>query len=218
MAVDKKKLEKLKQRVDKFREKHAHTGKEAKGVSKPHRPAKQIKTVGKRGGVYQQTSSGAKHYTKSLVKGKVKEWLIDTFVQEAKMSKTEEIKKAVTSEAASAEGKPPVDEAIANGENKPTIADAKTPEQIAAEAAAAAPVTPPAEAAPAKKEVSFDGLFANDFSLGSTLKQNPNGGNMMANVKKPAIDYVERAKNHKNQSMSAEQLSQVKQEVKANKK
>lgn len=217
MAVDKKKLEKLKQRVDKFRQKHAHTGKEAKGVSKPHRPAKQIKTVGKRGGVYQQTTSGAKHYTKSLVKGKVKEWLIDTFVQEARMSK-EEIKKAVTSEAASAEGKPPVDEAIANGENKPAIQDAKTPDEIQAEAAAAAPVTPPAEAAPVKKEISFDGLFANDYSLGSTLKQNPNGGNTMSNVKKPAIDYVERAKNHKNQSMTSEQLSQVKQEVKANKK
>ena len=49
MAIDKKKLAKLKQRVAKFREKHAHDGK-----AKP----KQSKVVGKRGGVYTQEVYG----------------------------------------------------------------------------------------------------------------------------------------------------------------
>lgn len=130
--------------------------------------------------------------------------------------KQEEIKKAVTSEAATPDNKP-ADAATENGENKPSIQDAKTPDQIAAEAAAApAPTETPA--APAKKELSFDHLFAPDLSLGATLKQNPNGGNVMSNMKKPSIDYVERAKNTKNQSLSAEQLAQIKHEVKVNKK
>lgn len=209
MAIDKKKLEHLKQRVAKFREKHAHDGKEAKGVTKPKKHPKAAKVVGKRGGVYTQAASGSKHYKKSM----------DSFIEERKM-KQEEIKKAVTSAAATPDGKP-ADEATVNGENKPSIQDAKTPEQIAAEAAAAAPAPTetPAPAAPAKKELSFDGLFANDFSLGATLRQNPNGGgNVMDNMKKPAIDYVERGKASKNQSMTAEQLSQIKHEVKVNKK
>lgn len=197
MAIDKKKLAKLKQRVAKFREKHAHDGK-----AKP----KQAKVVGKRGGVYTQAASGSKHYKKS----------IDSFIEERKM-KQEEIKKAVTSEAATPDNKP-ADEAAANGENKPSIQDAKTPEQIAAEAAAAAPAPTETPAAPAKKEISFDHLFAPDLSLGATLKQNPNGGNVMSNMKKPSIDYVERAKNLKNQSLTAEQLSQIKHELKVNKK
>ncbi len=217
MAVDKKKLEHLKQRVAKFREKHAHDGKEAKGVTKPKKHPKAAKVVGKRGGVYTQAASGSKHYKKS----------IDAFVDDYKwLTKTEremkqeEIKKAVTSQAATPDNKP-ADEATINGENKPSIQDAKTPEQLAAEAAAAAPA--PAEsapAAPAKKEISFDGLFADQFSLGATLRQNPNGGgNVMDNMKKPAIDYVDRAKNStKNQSLTAEQLSQIKHEVKVNKK
>lgn len=139
---------------------------------------------------------------------------IKQFVEEAKM-KQEEINKAVTSEAATPENKP-TDEATASGENKPSIEDAKTADQLKAEQDAAAQAA--AEAAPAKPEMTFDHLFAPDLSLGATLKQNPNGGNIMSNMKKPTMDYVERAKNGRNQSMSAEELAQVKYEVKANKK
>lgn len=200
----KKKLEAIKDRVSKFREKHKNTGKEAKGVSKPNRSHKKTpKMVGKRGGVFTPTKGG-KDYAKSLIKGKIKELVIEEqdkykkFIEEVKMSN--EIKKAVTSEAAAPEAQKPVDEAVLNAENKPTISDAKTPEQLAQEAAAAVP--------PAKPEVKFDHLFANDFSLGSTLKHNPQGGSVVDNSKKPKIDYVETYKNStKNQVMTAEELA-----------
>lgn len=142
------------------------------------------------------------------------------FIVEVKM-KNEEIKKAVTAEAAAITVK--TDEATVNGENKPVLQDAKTAAEVKLEAKpeeTPVQVVTPAElqaappAAPAKKEVSFDGLFAADYRLGSSIKQNPNGGNSMDNMKKPQMDYVERAKNHKNVSMTPEQFA----EAKANKK
>lgn len=52
------------------------------------------------------------------------------------------------------------------------------------------------------------GLFQN-FTLGSTLDQGPTG-NVMANVKQSPIDYEKRAKESKNESLTAEQLEQMK--------
>jgi hypothetical protein len=224
--MDKKKLEKLKQRVEKFREKHKHAQKDVKGVKHPNRShkqakaaqpkAKQPKAVGPKGGVYTPTVSGKKDYQKSLAGNKMDN-KIQNFIEEMKMKK-EEVKKAVTAEAATTTVK--TDDATLNGENKPAIQDAKTQTEIQAEAAkpaaepaAAAPAQPEPAKEPAKKEVSFDGLFANDYVIGATLRQNPNGGNVMSNMKKPSMDYVDRAKNHKNVSMTSEELSQVKPPV-----
>ena len=214
MSEDKKKkAEAIKERVAKFREKHKNSGKEAKGVHKPNKSHKKVaRMVGKRGGVFTPTKGG-KTYTKSLVKGKIKELVMEQedkykkFIEEVKMSN--EIKKAVTSEAATPENQPPVDEKVLNGENKPSISDAKTPEQLAEEAAAAQ------AAKPAVPEMKFDHLFANDFSLGSTIKHNPQGGSVVDNAKKPKIDYVETYKNSsKNQVMTAEELAALSQKKK----
>lgn len=224
LKMDSKKLEKLKQRVKKFREKHKNAQKQAKGVKHPNRSHKQAKAqakkqVGPKGGVYTPTASGKKDYQKSLIKSKIKELIIEeqvkTFIEEVKMSK--DIKKAVTAESAAGQVK--TDDATVNGENKPSISDAKTQTQIQSEQKVeSATVNNPdaAPAAPVKKEISFDGLFANDYALGAQLKQNPNGGNIMTNMKKPSMDYVERAKNHKNTSMTPEQFAQ--EQAKGNKK
>lgn len=63
-------------------------------------------------------------------------------------------------------------------------------------------------AAPVAKEVKFaEGLFK-PYTLGSTLEQGPSG-NVMANFKKPAMDYVEAAKNKANQVMTAEDIKNL---------
>lgn len=68
-------------------------------------------------------------------------------------------------------------------------------------------VETPAEAS--KKAAKFaDGLFA-PFRLGSSLEQGPDG-NVMSNFKKPAMNYVEAAKNTKNQVLTAADLDALK--------
>jgi hypothetical protein len=228
--MDKKKLaEKIKQRVKEFRAKNKHKGTQAKNVSNPkdrskeadasklQQKHKKVVAVGPKGGKYVQTVSGHKDYEKSLVKGKIKEIVmeqefLENFKKERQM---EEIKKAVTAEAAPVDNKA-ADEASLNAENKPSIQDAKTPAEVIAEAAkpieqAAAPAeAPKAEEAKPKKELSFDGLFAEGFTLGTTLKQNPNGGNMVSNMKKPKMDYVAAAQHSRNEKLTAEDIKNPK--------
>lgn len=81
----------------------------------------------------------------------------------------------------------------------------------------AAPAAAPASEAPAAAQPAAEspkpklapGLFQG-FTLGSTLKQGPTG-NAMANVKQSPMDYEQRVKDSsKNQSLSAEQLEQLK--------
>lgn len=69
---------------------------------------------------------------------------------------------------------------------------------------AAAPAVTPAEA-PAPKLAA--GLFRT-FTLGSTLEQAPHG-NTMNNMKPNMMDYVNRAGNHKNQSLDPETLAKI---------
>ena len=65
-----------------------------------------------------------------------------------------------------------------------------------------------ADQKPVEKEVKFaDGLFK-PFKLGSTLEQSPDG-NVMSNFKKPAMDYVEAAKNTKNQVLTSKELAEL---------
>jgi len=146
-----------------------------------------------------------------------------SFIQNFKREKTmkEDIKKAVDSMSADVENKP-VDDATLNAENAPSIQEASTPSKQEEAASVEEPVKQeepapqaepevkaeePAPEAP-QKELDFNGLFSEDYQVGSTLQQDPKvGGNVMTNMKKPGIDYVERAKNHKNVSFSAEEMS-----------
>lgn len=147
----------------------------------------------------------------------------------------ENLNKAVTSAAAIQEAAP--DEATVNGENKPSIQDAQSAseagkeieveakpaveEEKAPEVEAAAPETldeikeqevpEGLDTEQAKggtqTELNIDHLFADNFTMGSVLKQNPNGGMNVANLKQPAMDYVNQATNSKNQVYTAEQLA-----------
>lgn len=155
-----------------------------------------------------------KDYEKSLIKGKIKEIVmeqsfLEDFKKERQMS---DVKKAVTAEAAPVDNGVK-DESVLNAENKPTIQDAKTSAEVIAELAAKTPaevVTTPAAEAPKVKELNFDNLFAEGYTLGSTLKQNPNGGNLITNMKKPKMDYVAAAQNSRNMKMSDEDFKNTK--------
>lgn len=157
-------------------------------------------------------------YESSPKKGNINELtmgqkFLETFKKERKMS---DIKKAVTSEAAAVD-QTAKDEAVLNAENKPTIQDATTPAAEAAKPAetkvveAAAPaVEAPKEDEKPKKELKFDGLFSEGYTLGSTLKQNPNGGNVVTNMKKPRMDYVAAANNSRNMKMTVDDFKNPK--------
>lgn len=122
----------------------------------------------------------------------------------------DEIKKAVTSEAAITEKQ---SEETMNAENAPSIQDSKSLLENNTEVAAAASEqieTQEEAAKPEPQQLSFDGLFADSFSLGSTLRQDAQfGGNVISNIKNPSMDYVERAKNLKNQKLSSEELKEL---------
>ena len=130
----------------------------------------------------------------------------------------DELAKAVTSESAPAENAPENDEQL-NAENKPTIQEAKTPDELKADGGLDQEVvqnkvpeevnTDQAEGGKVQ-EVSFGDMFGdNPFKLGATLEQSPSG-NVMANMKPSDMDYVERAKNHSNQLIVPEDLSKDK--------
>lgn len=128
----------------------------------------------------------------------------------------DDLEKAVTSEAAAAENKLESEDVL-NGENAPTIQDAKSPseEPTAGEVELKDQKTPEGidenqAKGGATQELSFGDMFSDKpFTLGSTLVQAPNG-NVMANVKPSKIDYVEEAKNKKNQVITAEELKDQK--------
>lgn len=135
---------------------------------------------------------------------------IKEFIKLKKEEFMTDIKKAVTSEAGTIDNTPK-DEATASGENKPAIQEAITPAELAAQVPEVVQVETPAELDTPKKTLNFDGLFANDFSLGATLRQDPSvGHNVLDNMKKPAIDYVDRAKNHKNEKLTSEDFKNKK--------
>lgn len=93
-----------------------------------------------------------------------------------------------------------------NNESKET---APAAQEVKVEAQSGQPEAqkPEANEAPKEKQLSFEGLFAEDFSIGSRLEQKPgSGGNVLTNIKKPTINYVEQAKNHKNLKMTTEEL------------
>lgn len=228
----KKKL--IQEKIKQVKEKKKLGHKEGKNVSKPKRSQKRAdasklkgkdkKTVavGPKGGIYTVSSAGKREYSEKSMKKS----FIENFKREIEM-KEDNIKKAVDSMSADVENKP-VDDATLNGENAPSIQEASTPSQQ--EAAPAEPAAEPVkedvqpepevkaeepkveEPAPEQNpEISFDGLFADDYQVGSTLQQDPKmGGNVMTNMKKPGMDYVERAKNHKNVSFTSDQMKDQK--------
>lgn len=134
------------------------------------------------------------------------------------------IKKAVTSEAAPAENKPQ-SEAVLEGTTNPSIQNATTPTQQAAAntvvsteatAPAAAAVIPevkqqevPAQLQETKKELSFGNLFK-PYNLGATLKQDPSGKNVISGIVPPKMDYVKAAENKKNTKMNDEDFKKPK--------
>lgn len=120
----------------------------------------------------------------------------------------EKLEKAVTSDSAPAENGPENDEQL-NGESKPTLQDAKSPQDVELEAKVEQQEVPEnidANQAEGGKTQEYDfGSFLNgeQYSLGSTLQQAPTG-NVMTNMKQPQMDYVESAKNHNNVEMKPE--------------
>ena len=79
-------------------------------------------------------------------------------------------------------------------------------EEVKAEEPAQEAAAEEVEAEPAPAEPKFaNGLFK-PFSLGSTLEQSPSG-NVMSNMKQAKMDYVERAKNHKNTTLTDKDFS-----------
>lgn len=89
---------------------------------------------------------------------------------------------------------------------KEAPAATETKQEAAPAAAAPAAEAPKAEAAPAPKLAN--GLFQS-FTLGSTLKPGV-VGNVMDNMKKPAMDYEKQYQNStKNQKLSAEELQKL---------
>ena len=218
-ATKKKKLieEKIKQVKDKKKlgqkegknVTHAKQSKKQSDASKIKGKEKKTVAVGPKGGTYTVSADGKKEYKKS---------------NQRENTMKDDMKKAVDSMSADVDNTPK-DEATLNAENAPAIQEATTPSKQEesqqasepaqeAQPAETAKVEEPAaepEAAPAK-EISFDGLFAEQpYQLGSTLKQDPTAGNnVMTNMKKPGMDYVERAKNHKNVSFTAEEMTSKK--------
>ncbi len=120
-------------------------------------------------------------------------------LDEARKVVNDTLKKAVRSDSAPAENGPENDSQL-NGENKPTLQDAKSPSDLETESKVKEQDVPEnIDANQAKGgQVSFGDFFSDaPYSLGSTLEQSPEG-NVISNIKKPSMDYVERAKNHKN--------------------
>lgn len=134
-------------------------------------------------------------------------------LEEARETVSEVLNKAVTSDAAPAENGPENDAEL-NAENKPSIQDAKSPSEAQQEIEISQQQVPEnVDANQAQGgEVSFGNFFKDEpYTIGSTLQQDASG-NIIANTKKPGIDYVERAKNHKNQSMTPKDFEESKNE------
>lgn len=154
----------------------------------------------------EQRDELAKSIVESIEKGEIT-------LDEAREAVEEALNKAVTSDAAPAENGPENDEQL-NGENKPTLQDAKSPQEAQQELEVKQEEVPEnIDASQAQGgEVSFGEFFKDEaFVIGSTLEQSANG-NVMANMKKPAMDYVERSKNHKNQAMTPKDFEEASEE------